>query len=235
MQQGASLVVSTAISPQSGSAIIEADLIAKVKTTQDSSALSTLVNNNTGIYLDVVNRYATAYPNTIRRADLSDDKLFNIYTFILDYDATRGTKLSTYIGNRTDWMCKGLLKQDQRNPIRSGTYGPSGAMSLGTVSDTYTTEQGDNITLVDTTPAADVTAIVDKDLRLEDIITTAWAVCEDSRFVSILSYRHFNLSGQSSLSWRQIGEKMGLSHERVRNIYNTNLGIVKRHLSSRAA
>jgi DNA-directed RNA polymerase sigma subunit (sigma70/sigma32) len=213
----------------------EADLIGRVKAAQDSDALKTLVTSNTGIYLDIVNRYSSVYPNTIRRDDLYDDHLFNIYRFILDYDPTRGTKLSTYIGNRTDWMCKVMLKQDQRNPVRSGTYGPSGAMSLGTVGDTYITTQGDSITLADETPEACVVDVADKDLKLEEVLAAAWGLCEDKRFIEILMLRHFNISGQTSLSWRQIGEKLDLSHEQCRKIYNVGMATIKQHLRERAA
>lgn len=213
-------------------------LINRVKTEQDSEALTTLVNSHTGLYLKVVSRYAAAYPNVIKRDDLADDRLFNIYRFILDYDPDRGTKLSTYIGDRTDWMCRTLLKQDERNPVRAGTYGPSGAMSLGSVGDTYTTAHGESITLADETDETRVVEVADRDLRLEDVLAAAWRVCEDKRFISILTYRHFNEgdpNGQTCLSWRQIGEKLGLSHEACRKIYWHNLAIVKAHIKERAA
>ncbi len=214
----------------------EADLISRIKTAQDSEALTTLANQHTGIYTKVVDQYASAYPHTIRRDDLLDDRLTNLWNFISDYEPSRGTKLGTYIGNRTDWMCKTLLKQEKRNPVRAGTYGPSGAHSLGTVGDTYVTEQGASITLADETADADVAAMADKDLKLEEVMAAAYAICEDKRFITILGHRHFNTSanGQTSLSWRQIGEKMDLSHERVRVIYNQNMTIVRAHLRDRA-
>lgn len=225
--------VSVTTAHQSITYTTEADLIGLVKDKRDSDATAALITANTGIYLTIVDRYATAYPNTIRRNDLADDKLFNIYRFILDYDPTRGTKLSTYIGDRTSWMCKTLLKQDVRNPVRAGTYGPSGAMMLA--DDTYTTEGGQSHTLVDESAEADVAAVVDKDMRIEDIMAAAWGVCEDKRFAEILGYRHFNHPGPTSLSWRQIGEKMSISHERARTLYHEGMALVKQHLKDRVA
>lgn len=206
----------------------EADLIGRVQVAKDSDALTALASQHTGIYLSVVNRYASAYPNTIRREDLADDKLFNIYRFILDYDPAKGTKLCTYIGNRTDWMCKTLLKQDTLNPVRSGTYGPSGAMCIQ--GDSYTTERGTSVVLADESSDADVIDIADKDLQIEDVLAAAQSLCPDSRFAAILTYRHFQLNGQTCLSWRQIGERLNLSHEACRKIYWHNLGIVREHL-----
>lgn len=214
----------------------EVELIEKVKAKQDSEALTVLVNSNTGIYLDVVNRYAAAYPNTIRKSDLTDDKMFNIYKFILDYDPSKGSKLSTYVSNRTHWLCKTLLKQDRENPVKSGTYGPSGAMNIDFMTEQfYGMTQQDSIVLADESKEAQVVEEADKDLKIEEVVAAAWRVCTDSRFVSILNYRHFNDGTKTSLSWREIGDLMGLSHEACRKIYNTNIALVKTHIADRAA
>ena len=157
----------------------EPDLIALVKTKQDSPALVTLAERHAGIYLSVVGRYAECYPNTISKRDLEDDRLFNIHRFILDYDSTRGTKLSTYIGDRTDWMCKGLLKKDRDNPIASGTYGPSGALGLTIGGDTYATSTGSEVTLVDESPGSRVVEVADRELKTESVLAAAREVGTD--------------------------------------------------------
>ena len=209
----------------------EPELIDLIKSKQDSAALVLLADRHAGIYMSVVGRYSECYPNTIKREDLADDRLFNIHRFILDYDSKRGTKLSTYIGDRTDWMCKGFLKKDRENPIASGTYGPSGAIGLTIGGDTYATPTGCEISLVDESASAKVVEVADRELQTEAIITAAREVVKDKRFVSILGYRHFNPQGKTSLSWRQIGEKVNLSHEGCRKIYNVNLAVIKRHLN----
>lgn len=211
--------------------LTEADLINLVKTKQDSPALVTLAERHAGIYLSIVARYSDSYPNTISRRDLEDDRLFNIHRFICDYDSTRGTKLSTYIGDRTNWMCLGMLKRERENPIAAGTYGPSGAIGLTIGGDTYATPTGSEITLMDESPAAQVVEIANRELQTEEVMTAAREVVPDKRFASILHYRHFNDTGPTSLSWRKIGEKIGLSHEMARRIYHTNLPVVKRHLT----
>lgn len=215
----------------SSDTLSEAELIELIKTKQDSTALIILADRHAGIYLSVASRYADCYPNTIRIDDLKDDRLFNIHRFILDYDPARGTKLSTYIGDRTDWMCKSMLKRDRENPISSGTYGPSGALGLTIGGDTYATPTGSEVTLMDESPAARVTDVADRELQTEAVLEAAREVVADKRFMSILSYRHFNAKGKSSLSWRQIGEKMSMSHEGCRKVYNVNLAAIKKHLT----
>jgi len=206
----------------------EAALIARVKEKQDSDALMALANANTGIYLGVVGRYAHVYPAIIRQPDLADDKLFNIYRFILDYNPDKGTKLSTWISSRTDYMCKEYLKKSEKNPITAGTYGPGGPVCLDTGGDTYTSnEGGTTITLASEAPDSQVVEQADRDLKME-VVTALAAQCKDQRFPIILKYRH----SEQALSWRQIGQKMGLSHEMSRKIYMKNIGAVKRRLAN---
>lgn len=210
------------------SSLPESDLIARVKSEQDSAALLALVNRHTGIYFQVVNRYASAYPNAIKARDLDDDKLFNIYKFVLAYDPTKGTKLSTYIGDRTDYLCKGILKRDERNPVSFGTYSSSGAAPLDVDDDTYSTTNGGRITLQDDSHAARVTEVVNEELAVEDILKTAHEVNDDPRFFRIWDYRH-----NKGMSWRQIGAKMKLSHEGCRtHIYQETLDLVKARLTT---
>ncbi len=209
----------------------EADLIARVQTDKDSAALLALVNRNTGIYFQVVNRYAAAYPNAVKANDLDDDKLFNIYQFILDFDPVRGKTLCGYIHDRTDYLCKGILRKDERNPVSAGAYLSSGAAPLDRDDDTYATNNGGHATLTDESPSAQVAEVANLDLGIEDIRRAAGEVCTDKRFARILTYRHFQPSHQV-MSWREVAKKVKLSHEGCRKVYLHNLELVKAHLST---
>ncbi len=208
----------------------ESDLIARVKNEQDSNALLALVNRHTGMYFSVVNRYAASYPNAVRVRDLDDDKLFNFYTFILAFDPSRGMKLSTYIGDRTDYLCKTLLKRDERNPISPGTYASTGAMPLDSNEDTYTTTDGGRVTLEDQSPGVVDTA--NRELGVEEIRSVAAQVCTDPRFDQILQCRHFGPNHQV-MSWREVGKRVNMSHENARKIFNSNIETIKIHLGER--
>ncbi len=207
----------------------ESDLISRVKTDADSTALLALISRHTGIYFDVVNRYAASYPNAIKARDLDDDKLFNLYQFILAYDPNRGMKLSTYICDRTDYLCKTILKRDARNPISPGTYAQTGAMALDRNEDTYSTSDGRQVTLIDESPHAQVPDQAHDDLSIETIRQAAGDACQDPRFTRILTYRHFNTK-HCTMSWRDIAKRMNLSHERVRQVYDEGIIRVKEYL-----
>ncbi len=206
----------------------EADLIARVKVDRDSAALVTLVNRHTGFYFSVVNRYAATYPNVIKARELDDDKLFNIDRFVCDYDPTRGTKLSTYICDRTDYLCKTMLKRDERNPLSAGAYAPSGIKPLDVNEDTYATSNGRYVTLEDESATARVTETANTHLGVEDIRRAAGEVCTDPRFVQILDCRH---GEGNEMSWRAVAKRVGISHEGCRKVYFHNLALVKAHLS----
>ncbi len=208
----------------------EADLIARVKTDRDSAALVALVNRHTGIYFSVVNRYAAAYPSVIKTHDMDDEKLFHLDAFICAYDPTRGTKLSTYIRDRTDYLCKGVLKRDARNPLSFASYTASGQAPLDTSDDTFSTSNGGEVTLQDESATARVTDAANLDIAIEDIRRAAGVVCADHRFIQILEYRHLG----TQTSWRAIAEKVGVSHEGCRKIYFHNLELVKSHLAGKS-
>jgi len=85
----------------------DVDLIKIVKETQDSGALTELVNRNTGIYCEIISRYT--YVPAIERQDLVDHKFFNIYKYALSYDPNRNMKFSVFVGQQIKYECKTLL------------------------------------------------------------------------------------------------------------------------------
>jgi DNA-directed RNA polymerase sigma subunit (sigma70/sigma32) len=52
--------------------------------------------------------------NTIftNKDELISDKEYNIYQAALKFDANRGAKFSTYLGNETKWMCLNIYNLD---------------------------------------------------------------------------------------------------------------------------
>lgn len=199
------------------------ELITSIKEQGDDNAILELINRHTGAYFAVVQRYAASYPNIVKFDDLRDDKMFNIYKTVLDYDPTKGTKFSTYLSEKTDWMCKKLLKDDGRPTKLSVKNGDSLDETLPNGSP--------STVLTDETPAGHVEDTADHDLSLELILEEAGEM-KDKRFESILRWKH----GQNAaLTFRQIGVRLGLSHERVRQIYSENMERVKRRLKERVA
>lgn len=201
----------------------ESFLIKKVQNEADSDALVALANTHTGIYATVVNRYAKHYPNAIKAADLMDEKPLNMWRFILDYKPERGAKLSSYIGIRTDYLCRELLQKG-----RSTTMGMATG-DFGVSLDADCTE-GLKIheLLADNSKRDEVFDSVNLSIGIEDVFELAEKTIRDERFVKILKLRH--PSNGTSASWRKIGKKLDVSHETARFIYQSNLEELKKNL-----
>ena len=84
-------------------------------------------------------------------------------------DPARGKTLCGYIHDRTDYLCKGILRKDERNPVSAGAYLSSGAAPLDRDDDTYATNNGGHATLTDESPGAQVAEVANLDLGIEDI------------------------------------------------------------------
>lgn len=199
------------------------ELVTAIKEQGDSNAIIELIHRHTGAYFAVVQRYAQTYPNVVKYSELADDKMFNIYKTVLDYDPTKGTKFSTYLSEKTDWLCKKLLRDDGR-PTKLSVKNED---SL----DEAREDGSPATTLTDETPSGHVEETADRDLSIESILEEAGEV-KDKRFVEVLRYRHLQTA---PLTWREIGVKMGVSHEWARLIYEDNMERVRKRLKERVA
>lgn len=82
-------------------------LVKEVKDNNDSKALEELIHRHTGIYYEIVHRYS--FMPELEKQELINDKMYNIYQYILDYKEDKNTKLSTYIGHRVKYECMNLI------------------------------------------------------------------------------------------------------------------------------
>jgi len=79
-----------------------------------SECLREIINRHSGIYIDMVNTYASTSSPYICKKDLIEDKLFHIYQAVIKYDEDRGTKFSTYLGNEAKWLCLNNYNKNKR-------------------------------------------------------------------------------------------------------------------------
>ena len=220
----------------------ESALLSRIKEHQDNAAIVELVNLHTGVYQMVATKYSKTYPNIINLHDLTDDRLTNIYKWVIDYKDDRDTQLGTYIGQRTDYLCRWMLKKAKHDPLSAGTTLSSlsnadqeqdAVTYLTGAVDNFETEShttgGKNVFIVDKTDAARPADAANRDVGIEDIMKAIDdpSLGLDPRFRVILQQRHLI---NPIVTWRAIGKGLGISHEMARKIYMKNMDVVKKKL-----
>lgn len=180
--------------------LTDIELIDKVKKDGDSSAISELVARHTGVYVFIASKYLNGGKIPIQ--DVKNDVMSNIYDWVLDYDPSRGMKFSTYVGDRTRYMCMDLIN---RTP------------------DKIEIDESTPMPEMDGSPTA-----IDQD-ALTEVRRKAQQI-NDPRFITILNMRFPEVGVPKT--WREIGKIMGVTHERARQIFNDNLDKIGHRLST---
>ena len=88
-------------------------LIDRIKSSADSAATLELINRHSGIYIEVINQYA--FSPKIQVPELKDDRIYNIFSWIREYDSTRETQFGSYVGKKTRWMCLNILNRENES------------------------------------------------------------------------------------------------------------------------
>ena len=79
-----------------------------------SQAFAELADRHTGIYVKIASQYS-GFSDKINLEELKDDKQYNMYQWIIKYDADRNMKVGTYIGEMTKYLCLDLLNKTASN------------------------------------------------------------------------------------------------------------------------
>lgn len=182
----------------------ELDLITRVKETQDSAALTQLIDLHTGIYVNMVKKYA-CYPDFRNKVDVQDvieDKAYNIYQFALKYDPARGMTFGSYVGDSIKHICQNVITRSAQSVEFNEDIAPTNDTS--------------------------VTDTAEKDSSIEVILDQVKG-SDSAKFREIFKLRY---CGQKPRSWRAISKLVGLSHEGCRKVYEKHIGAIKEHLKT---
>ncbi len=96
-----------------------------------SQAFAELADRHTGIYVKIAAQYS-GFSDKINLADLKDDKEYNMYQWIIKYDAERNMKVGTFIGEMLKYHCLDILaKTPDQVPIDQVNEPTAPTTSLG--------------------------------------------------------------------------------------------------------
>lgn len=168
-------------------------LIHKIKEDNDQKSFSELVNRHTGIYNTIVYQYLHT-GNTSDYHDLLNERDYNFYSFVNSYDENRNMKFSTYVGDRTKFLC--LDKNSYSSKVLN--------------------EELDDGMNYDSQPDVE---LIDKDTmeKLKEAINRISNV----KFKKIMELRFF--SSSKVLTFKEVAGKMNVTTQYVNKIYKDNI------------
>lgn len=101
-----------------------------------NQALTELTNRHSGIYVKIAHQYA-GFSDKVDVNELKDDKQYNMYQWIIKYDADRNMKVGTFIGEMTKYLCLNYINKTPDKMSIEDTQEPSVAATF----EVPTTEQ----------------------------------------------------------------------------------------------
>ena len=173
-------------------------------------SLEELVNRHSGIYLEMVNNYASPNNPFIDYNELIQDKEYKIYNAAKKYDPDRGAKFSTYLGNETKWMCLNLYNRNKRRPAFQSEF---------------IENMADNTDLNEDTISESIK---------QDLFNKVLGVIKehpDTRVEKIFEMRYIIGTKNKVMPWKNIGDSLELSIQGCINIHDKAIGKIKKELS----
>jgi len=186
-------------------------LIADFKNNQDSKCLEKLIERHSGIYVDMVNKYLPESYDHIQRQDVLEDKDFSIYNAVINFDETKNTKFSTYLGNIAKWKCLNIYNKSKKFPQHSIN---SENISIDRIShENFLVEP-------------EINKIEDKEnlSKIKKMVLKS----KDPRIKKIFKMRYSN--GNKVTPWKKIAKKLDLSIQGCINIHNNYLKEIKKYV-----
>jgi RNA polymerase sigma factor (sigma-70 family) len=186
------------------------NLIDNIKNEVDvEESLNALVDRHSGIYLEMVNSYASPNNPFIDYHELVQDKEYKIYDAAMKYDPDRGAKFSTYLGNETKWMCLNLYNRNKRRPAFQSEFIEN--MPEGNILEEDTISESIKQDLFD---------------KVLSVIKTH----PDKRVEKIFKMRYIVGQNNKVMPWKNIGDAMNLSIQGCINIHNSAVEHVQQEL-----
>lgn len=173
-----------------------------------NESLQELIDRHSGIYLDIVNSFLRNCGNPSLREDIINDRAFAIYNSALRYDADRGTKFSTFLGNEAKWICLNASNKNKKYiEINDNTFNIDKIKCESEILNINFQEE------------------VLKNFR-EELVRHP-----DKRIQKIFSMRYTGI--RKLTPWRKISKEMGLSIQGCINIHNAALKYISKNIRSK--
>jgi len=187
------------------------ELTNMIKEEDHEEALNILICRHSGIYIDMVRRYASKSLPANDIADIINDKDYVIYKAALDYDENKA-KFSTHVGNKAKYLC--LSKKTAR-------------------------KKSSNIINFDSIDYSEESSELhpDESCEIKESFSSVFDLINnhrDERVKIIFKERYFGGERGKLETWKNIGDKIGISAQGCINIHDKTLEEFKKQIKKNA-
>ncbi|MDB4317722.1 hypothetical protein N9973_00330 [bacterium] len=187
------------------------ELTELIKESDHEEALGLLIERHSGIYVDMVRRYASKYLPSNDIVDIIGDKDLIIYKAALDYDESKA-KFSTHVGNKAKYLC--LSRKTARKNGRK--FLPFDSIDYSEESKDLHPDEG--------------CEKKESFIALIDLIDSH----RDDRVKIIFKERYFGGERGKFQTWKRIAEQVGISAQGCINIHDKTLKEFKKQIKKNA-
>lgn len=184
-------------------------LITEIKDKSDNDSLKELISRHSGIYIEMIRRYGQKYLTENQISDMMNEKDFNIYSAVLDYDVSK-SKFSTYLANRTRYNCLTNQTVNKKN---------SKFVNFDEIEFEQESKEDDPC------EASSQKEFLNKVCFLIE-------QHEDVRVREIFKQRYFSTNSKKLKPWKQIAEQLNLSHQGCIDIHDKAIEQFKKRIKN---
>lgn len=190
----------------------EQQLIANIKNHACSESLNQLITNHSGICYKIFTKFI---PSVEKKGkdfkDLTNNKDYFIYKAAVSFNPDKNARFSTWLGNFVRYKCLDFLNESGF----SASFDSQEAQThLSSISRNNFEENKD---------------LLDK----KEMIFDTLSQLKDKRIVSVYKLRYFTT--HPKMSWKMIGEKVGISTQTAINLHEKGRKAVRGKINKKIA
>ena len=168
-------------------------------------AVNILFDRHSGIFYKMINSYVPQDAGFADKQELINDVKYYIYKAALNYDDSKNTKFSTYLGNQTRWMCLNMYNKAKRHP--------------------ETTQEEEKFNKIESSQNHFRDEMINKEL-INKIFETL-KDSGDKRACKIFTMRYIIGEKNKVMPWKKISKAVNLSIQGCINVHNSYIKKIK--------
>jgi len=181
----------------------EQQLINNIKNGLDvNKSLDALYDMHSKIYYKVVHQYFPSSSNTDKKNELISECKYHIFFAAKEFDPSKNTKFSSYLGNKARWLCLGFFNSQKRQKKFDEQKKQGCEESVSLILDLVKKEAFSQLM---------------KEINFN----------KDNRVSKIFDMRYFSGHSNKLTSWKTISKELSMSVQGCINIHNNFLKRLK--------